>query len=56
MLRIYETIGEEVFGNTKIAGILNCSETTATTYIKKLKKLGIIVQIEGLGKGKYRFI
>ena len=57
LIRIYSEIGTEVFGNSRIIEILNCSETTATKYIKLLhEELKITLLVEGAGKGKYKFI
>lgn len=56
ILKIYDKIGVEVFGNSRIMKILNCSETTATQYIKRMgEELQITVIVEGSGKGKYKF-
>ena len=56
-MRIYDQVGTEVFGNSRIVEILGCSETTATKYISRMyEKLQIIVKAEGAGKGKYKFI
>ncbi|MCR5823821.1 MAG: putative DNA binding domain-containing protein [Lachnospiraceae bacterium] len=56
MLKLYEYIGPEVFGNSRVVEILGCSEVTATSYLKKMEdELKIIVPVEGMGKGKYRF-
>jgi len=57
MITVYEKTFGGVFGNSDVRNILQCSKTTATTYIKKmLKELEIIKPVEGTGKGKYRFI
>ena len=57
IIRIYEEVGTEIFGNSRIVEILDCSETTATTYINRMyEELQITVMVEGAGKGKYRFI
>lgn len=57
ILTIYEEIGTEVFGNSRVVEILNCSEVTATSYLKRMEEeLKIIIPVEGKGKGKYRFI
>ena len=56
LLRIYEEVRSEVFGNARIVQTINCSEVTATSYIKRMIELGIITDISGQGKGKYRFI
>ena len=56
MIKLREKIGMQVFGNSRIIEILECSEATATTYIKRMSvELGIIVPVEGMGKGKYKF-
>ena len=56
MISLYETIGTEIFGNSRIVEILGCSEVTATSYLKRMKdELMIIVPVKGMGKGKYRF-
>ncbi len=56
MLKLYDEIGTEVFGNSRVVKILGCSEVTATSYLKRMEaELKIIVPVEGMGKGKYRF-
>ena len=56
LLRISDSLGDEVFGNSKVAQMLGCSETTATSYIKKMhEELHIISPVDGMGKGKYIF-
>lgn len=36
--------------------ILGCSEVTETSYLKRMEdELKIIVPVEGMGKGKYKF-
>lgn len=56
LIQLFEHLGTEVFGNSKIVEVLGCSETTATSYIKKMcDELHIIYAIEGMGKGKYVF-
>lgn len=57
IIRLHDEIGTEVFGNSRIVDILGCSEVTATSYIKRMKDdLQVIAQVEGAGKGKYRFL
>ena len=57
IIAIYDETAGGVFGNSDICDILKCSETTATTYIKKmLTELKIIKPVTGKGKGKYCFI
>ena len=56
IIKLYEMLGSEVFGNSKVSEILNCSETTATKYIKRMsEELKIIAKVERAGKGKYKF-
>lgn len=56
LMLIYEQLGMEVFGNSKVMEVLKCSEGTATSYIKKMyNELRIIQAVEGSGKGKYVF-
>lgn len=57
LLQIFEQLGSEVFGNSKVVEVLGCSEPTATSYIKKMcDELHIIHAVEGSGKGKYMFL
>ena len=39
LLRIYEEVRNEVFGNSRIIQTINCSEVTATSYIKRMIEL-----------------
>ena len=56
MLKLYERIGTDIFGNSRVVGVLKCSETTATSYLRRMEdELKIIIPVEGMGKGKYRF-
>ena len=55
LIVLHEKIGDEIFGNSRVAEILQCSKTTATTYIEKLYNIKVIKPVEGKGKGKYRF-
>ena len=56
ILKLYEEIGTEVFGNSRVVEVLGCSEVTATAYLKRMEdELKIIVPVEGMGKGKYKF-
>ena len=57
ILKIHEEVGVDVFGNSRVVEILGCSGVTATAYLKRMEKdLNIIVPVEGMGKGKYRFL
>ncbi|MCD8067650.1 MAG: hypothetical protein LUE87_01905 [Lachnospiraceae bacterium] len=56
LIRLFEQLGSEVFGNSRIVEVLGCSEATATSYIKRMYDgLHIIHAVEGSGKGKYVF-
>ncbi len=57
VLKLYEEIGTEVFGNSRVVEILGCSEVTATSYLKKMEnELKVIIPVEGMGKGKFKFL
>ena len=57
IMKLYEEIGTEVFGNSRVVEILGCSEVTATSYLRRMRnELKIIVPVEGMGKGKYKFL
>ena len=57
LILTFEQLGSEVFGNSKVMEVLDCSEGTATSYIKKMyNELRIIQAVEGNGKGKYTFL
>ncbi len=55
MLKLFSFLEFNVFSNSRIREILNCTEMTATSYIRRFDELGIIRKVDGLGKGKYRF-
>lgn len=56
LMKVYDKVGDEIFGNSKVVEILGCSETTATAYIKILStELNLIDPVAGHGKGKYTF-
>ena len=57
VLKVFKEVGTEVFGNSRVVEILGCSEVTATAYLKRMEKeLQITVAVEGMGKGKYKFL
>ncbi|MBR6925152.1 MAG: HTH domain-containing protein, partial [Oscillospiraceae bacterium] len=57
LIEIYENLQDTVFGNSDIMQLLDCSQTTATEYIKKLNNdLMLIKAVSGFGKGKYCFV
>ena len=54
--KMYNNLKETTFGNSDVIKLLGCSETTATSYIKKLnEELNLLAPVAGAGKGKYRF-
>ncbi|MBQ9232880.1 MAG: putative DNA binding domain-containing protein [Lachnospiraceae bacterium] len=53
---IYDQIdANQVFGTTYITKILDCSDRTSRNLINKLKEMDVVVTVEGMGKGMYRF-
>ena len=56
IITLYKTFGvEKIFGRTEVAEVLSITVTPATTLIKRMLAMGIIGNVHGLGKGKYRF-
>lgn len=54
---IYEAIdANQVFGAGEVVKILNCSPSTAGEIMSKLREMGVVCEIKGKGKGKYRFL
>ncbi len=47
---------EQIFGTSDIAQIAGCSSSTAREILRKLRKIGVIKEIKGRGKGRYVFI
>ena len=57
ILIIYQKIGKEkVFGAQDIVQIVGCSSSTARELLKKLRKMDVIKEVKGKGKGRYMFI
>ncbi|MBQ9276993.1 MAG: Fic family protein [Clostridia bacterium] len=55
-MMLYSKFGEgEIFGRTEVVETLNITERPASTLLKKLLDAGIIEQVKGKGKGKYKF-
>lgn len=46
---------DKIFGRTEIADILDMSVTSAGNMITKMKEANLIEEVQGFGKGKYRF-
>lgn len=56
-MKLYDGIGAEVFGNSRVVEILDCSEVTATSYLKRMEnELKIIVPVKGWAKGNISFL
>ncbi len=55
LLLLLSRLSEQTFSNAEVRKLLNCSETTATAYVKKFSDLGLVAAVAGEGKGKYRF-
>ncbi len=54
---IYDRYGEDFpFRQSDIQEALNCSKSKSTNLMNAMKTAGILKKVEGLGKGKYRFI
>ena len=56
LLKLYEEIVIEAFGNSRVVKVLKRSGVTATSYLRRVEKeLIIIVCNEGMGKCMYKF-
>ena len=54
---LYDTFGKErIFGRTEVINALTITPSPASVLIKKMLELGLIENVRGLGKGKYRFV
>ena len=54
---LYDTFGKErIFGRTEVINALTITPSPASALIKKMLELGLIENVRGLGKGKYRFV
>ena len=51
----YEVETNQIIGNKEICEILKKSKSNSAEIIKKLKEIDVIVQVNGKGRGKYRF-
>ena len=51
----YEVETNQIIGNKEICEILKKSKSNSAEIIKKLKEMDVIVQVNGKGRGKYRF-
>lgn len=57
ILKIYEAIGyTQPFGRAEIMKIVSVSSYSAGELIKKMKAAGMIENVKGRGKGKYKFV
>ena len=54
LFKAYGNVG--VFGRSDIATVAATAYSSAGELITKLKASGLIAEVKGQGKGKYRFI
>lgn len=55
-LRLFQEFGFEIiFSRKDVMKILNLTESSSSTLIKRLRELDVIEPVKGGGKGKYRF-
>ena len=56
ILKVYDEVEtNQIIGNLEVSKILGKSKSTAIRVIKKLKEIDVIEQVNGKGRGKYRF-
>ena len=57
IMALYDAFGKErIFGRTDVIKALAITPSPASALIKKMLELGLIENVRGLGKGKYRFV
>lgn len=57
MDKIFKEIDEgQVFGSSDIVSILGCARSTAAELLRRLREMGVVVEVKGQGKGKCRFV
>ena len=57
LLEVYNSVDiNQVFGAPEVKKILGCTDTASKDIMKKLRNMGIITEVKGKGKGKYRFL
>lgn len=57
LLKVYHSIeSNQVFGTPEVKEILNCTNTASKDIMKKLRDMGVVAEMKGRGKGKYRFV
>lgn len=57
LLKVYDSIEtNQVFGAPEVKEILGCTITASKDIMKKLRDMGVVAEVKGRGKGKYRFL
>ncbi len=57
LLEVYHSIdANQIFGAPEVKQILDCTSTVSKDIMKKLRDMDIVVEVKGMGKGKYRFV
>ena len=55
ILKVYNELAtNQIFGAPEIEKILGCSTTTSKEIMKKFREMQVVVEVKGMGKGKYR--
>ena len=56
IIKVYnELTTNQIFGAPEVEKILGCSTTTSKELMKKLRDMQVLIEVKGMGKGKYRF-
>lgn len=56
MLKLYKEIDtNQIFGADDVRKVLDCSPSTASEIMAKLRKMNVVKEVKGKGKGKCRF-
>ena len=55
IIKVYnELTTNQIFGAPEVEKVLGCSTTTSKELMKKLRDMPIVIEVKGMGKGKYR--
>ena len=55
IIKVYnELTTNQIFGAPEVEKVLGCSTTTSKELMKKLRDMQVVIEVKGMGKGKYR--
>ena len=55
VIKVYnEFATNQIFGALEVEKVLGCYTTTSKELMKKLRDMQVVIEVKGMGKGKYR--